>query len=298
MEFKYPKIFQLGTSRENDDIFVQDGFLVAQEKLDGSCTSFYLDNNQLTFCSRNRVMGTIVDPMWKKAAQFVNEKFTNKPYVFETDLIYFGETMEKHTINYKDPPPFVGFDIMDKNTGYFFNWEKSKQLFEKMDIPFAPVLMSKRADHYKLEELKQLVDQMKSIYGDFAEGIVLKRYDRLNQFGRPLWGKLVKDSFRERNLLVFSGLKELRDTERRLVEEFANPARIRKCILKLTVEENNELSMKLMPVLFKFVGDDILSNEILSIKEHYPSIQFKDYYNMVAAKCAKELKNYMAENQK
>ena len=51
--------------------------------------------------------------------------------------------------------------------------------------------------------------------------------------------------------------------------------------------------MSLMPKLFKYLSDDILSENILEIMRQYESINFKQFNNIVAKKCAIMLKEYL-----
>lgn len=297
MENKYYRIPHLGSS-ESEGIFLDE--IVVQAKIDGCNMSVYIDNGVLIFRSRNRVLGNKVDEAtFKNAAKFITEKFNDNSSLFDPSLIYFFEGMYRHTINYdfENAPSAIGFDVMDKNTGLFFDWKVAKQAFEKIGVPFVPILMTKKGQDVKVEELQQIVNTQKSQFAkdELEEGVVVKNFARLNKFNRPLFAKLTRVEFKEANRLKFSGLKELRDVERSIVTEFCTSARVRKLILKLTLEEGNNLSMSLMPILFKSVSDDILTEAILEIQQKYSSIQFKEFTNMVAARCAKELKIYMAE---
>ena len=300
--YKYPHIRYLGDA-ETEGLFLDE--VIISEKLDGANSSFHIHNGELVFGSRNVFLGPNPDNDWKKLAEYVKGKIQadgeGKAVQLNPDFVYYCEYMRKHTLNYdwERTPVCVGFDILDKNTELFVRGDIAQKEFEKIGIEFVPVIFRKKGSDVKVDELKQFVEQNQSKYGEFpGEGIVIKNYFRMNRFERPLFGKIVRDTFKEQNKLAFSGLKELRDTERQMVEEFCTPARVRKIVQKLTLEEGHELNMTLMPFLFRVVSEDILTEAILEIEKRYSSIQFKEFRNMVAAKCAKELKNYMVENQK
>lgn len=299
MEHKYPRIERLGGA-ESEGIFSDE--IVVESKIDGCNMSCYVENESLIFRSRNRILGNKVDEKtFKKAAKFVTGQFILHPDKFDPTVIYFFEGMFKHTINYdfENSPFALGFDVLHKESGMFFDWNIAKLMFEKIGVQFVPILFVKNGKDVKIDELCSLVETQKSQFSknELEEGVVIKNYKRLNRFNRPLFAKLTRTEFKEANKLIFSGLKELRDTEKKIVEEYATPARIIKIIHKLMIEEGHELSMKLMPVLYKRVSDDILSEEILNIQQKYSSLHFKEFTNMVAAKCAKELKTCMINSE-
>lgn len=297
MEYKYPHIVHVG-DEETEGLFLDE--VVVTEKLDGANSSFVVESGRLVFRTRNRVLPKEEhnSSAWVKATKYIFSKFDEHPELVSPDLVYYAETMVKHTLNYnwENIPPLVGFDVLDKSTGLFFGYKQAQKEFEKQNIPFVPILFSKSGPHVKVEELEELVKTLQSQYGGMAEGIVVKNYSRLNRYGRPLFGKIVRDDFKERNRLAFAGVKELRNEEKNIVNEFCTPARVTKCIHKLTLEQGKPLSMKLMPDLFKMVADDILSEEITRIASTYSSLHFKEFTNLVAARCAKTLKDYMMQN--
>ena len=293
--YHYAHIRYIGDS-ETEGIFLDE--VCVQEKADGSNFQFSIYKGELVFGSRNIFLGPDPQNDWKKPADFIKQLREKNPGTINPELVYYCEYMIHHTLSYNHEitPTVIGFDVMDKNTEKFFSADAAKKEFEKIGITFAPIIFRKKGEHVKIEELKLLVETNKSAFGDvIVEGVVIKNVSRLNKFGRPLYGKVVRDSFKEANKLAFTALKELRDGERKIIEEFCTEARIKKSIHRLTIEEGKELSMKIMPELYRLVADDILTECITEISRKYESIYFKEFTNLVAASCAKVLKKYLME---
>jgi hypothetical protein len=290
---KYPKIFSLG-SPENEEI--KDEIVVIESKIDGAnfrCR-YILEENKLIFGSRNNELSYnaefsnwIAIKSYKKAFEEYKDKFI-------PNVIYFSESMQKHTISYDNIPNTIGYDIWDLEQNKFWDFKKAKQAFEKIGIPFINVHYEGLLKNITKKELMEYIKQ--SPYrkeGD--EGIVLKCYSKLNSFGRPLFAKIVTDEFKEQNKKVFKFEQHIAKTnDSKIVDEYLNDARFIKTINYF--KDNDEIiSMSLIPKLFKYISDDILSENILEITQKYDSINFKSINKIIATKSATMLKQYLMD---
>lgn len=288
---KYPKIRILG-HRDNEGILTIPGKVLIQEKVDGANFGFYVENDVLYFCSHNnnltdseQILKTGIPKNWK-GIEPVLESFQHDPLMFNKDLYYYGESLQKHTISYDDIPGFIGYDVMSIHTGIFFDWKFAKQVFGNLNLPFIntyeeiEIECNYCGSSTSLDHLRSLYK--KSAYRDgSAEGIVIKRYDT------QLMAKIVDDSFREK--VKQSKLKIDSTNEQGIVETYATSARIEKMIHKLH-DNGYEIEMPMMRTLFIQVVKDILEEEILTIYSQYDVINFKTLNGLVSKKCSIVLK--------
>ena len=288
---KYPKIFTLG-SLENEGI--SDEYCIVQSKLDGAnfrCR-YLPEEDKLIFGSREQELLDNTDPEKWIAIKSYKKAFEKHKESFISNVVYFSESMQKHTLEYKDIPNTIGYDIFDLTRNEFWDWRAAKVAFEDIGIPFINV-------HYEglLKDIlrEQLLEYIKaSPYrkeGD--EGIVIKSYSRLNIYGRPLFAKIVDPVFKEKNKTVFKGeTPKVKTNDSEIVNEYFTEGRLIKAINYF--KDNDEvIDMSLIPKLFKYISEDILSENILEIAKDYNSIDFKKFNNIVAGKSAKMLKEYL-----
>lgn len=291
---KYPKIYTLG-SPENEGML--NNIVVCESKIDGAnfrCR-YLPEEDRLVFGSRNQ---TLVNPgptSWKavRSYQKAFELYKDK---FIPGVIYYSESMQKHTLQYDNIPDTIGYDVYDIEREEFYNWKAAKAAFEQIGIPFINVHFEKPGSEVTVEELKQLI-KTSPYRKEGDEGIVLKCYSKKNVFGRPLFAKIVDDLFKEENKKVFrGGLPIASNDEYEVIDRYLTDARFNKAIMHLK-EQGEVIDMPLIPKLYKYIGDDILSENILYISGEWKSIDFKSFYNLIARRCASMLKKYLMENK-
>ena len=304
MYHKYTKIRHLG-DKETDGLLTEKGKVVVQSKIDGANFMFWQDdNNLLHFGSRNSELSLkesydrtkAKDHAWK-AVPVVQKAFNKNSEKFKKELLYYGESMQTHTLRYNaDMPGFVGFDVYSLETEELLDWKIAKQEFENLGLSFINVHIEKEAKDISIDELKKLI--VKSPYRDDGdEGIVVKRYDIKNIYGRPLFGKIVVNDFKEKNRQKFVGVKNVHTDDVEIANIYATEARIKKIVYNLH-DDGNEIAMPLMKKLFKSVIQDILEEHILEIYEEQKSINFKTLEGLVAKKCQITLKGIMTKRNK
>lgn len=301
---KYPKIHSLG-SPETDGIL--DEIVVIESKIDGAnfrCrylpeehTNNSDSYDKLIFGSRNNQLPDDTNPEQWIAIKAYKKAFEEHKESFIPNVIYFSESMQKHTLSYENIPDTIGYDIFDVERNGFWHWKASKQAFENIDIPFINVHYEGLLKDITQEQLKEYIKQ--SPYrkeGD--EGIVIKCYRKLNTYGRPLFAKIVDDVFKEKNKTVFKGQTPVVKTDdSEIAAEYFTEGRFIKAINHFK-DDNQTIDMSLMPKLFKYISEDILSENILEIGRKYNSIEFKKFNNIIAGKSAKMLKEYLMKGVK
>ena len=294
---KYMKIKHLG-SPEIKGLLGEPGKVVIQEKVDGSNVAFYVEGDIIHFSRRtsNMTDSEIIEKKKDKTTKWkfiepVLNAFKDHPYAFNSKLYYFGESMQKHVVAYDNIPGFVGFDVLDLETHEFLYWKDARAEFELLGLPFIHVYEEKEATEVTINFLKELMK--KSAYRDGqAEGVVIKRYDFKNYYGRLVFGKLVGEGFYEAKERPGNDKVLHSKDEIKIANYYATPARIEKRIFNL-IDEGHILDMSMMKILFKEVTSDILEENILDIYTDYKVVDFKRLDSLVSKKCVKVLRNVM-----
>jgi len=301
MPFKeYPKIKYLGTT-ETQGIFNAPGNVVIQTKVDGANFSFWIDGGILHFgkhhsdLTDSEILATSKKGRLKSwnGVEPVMRAWKNCRPSFNDDLIYYGESMQRHKIQYGDKMPgFIGYDVLNITTGRFLEWRIAKQMFALIGLPFIRTYGELPADEINIEHLEGLY-KSSFYYNGPDEGIVIKRYDRLNKYGRSLFAKIVNDEFKENRRPPEQERPETGD-EIEIANYYATPARIEKQIYKLH-DDGAEIDMPMMRTLFKNVVMDILEENIRDIYTYHKSINFKTLERLVSKKCLEVLKGVIRE---
>lgn len=292
---KYPKIFGLG-SPENEGIMTKK--ITITSKIDGANARFLYDaeTDSMQCGSRNNLLLPNTNENQWKFMKSVNIAFKEYKSNLIPGHVYFVESMQKHTLQYDNIPDAIGLDILNLDSMEFLHWSKSKSMFENIGIDFVYVHNECNGDEVTIDELMELIKH--SIYrksgGD--EGLVLKAYGEKNKYNRDLFAKIVTDSFKEQNKAAFgeSGQpkKQSKDNEIKIADTYLTPARFVKALQHFE-DENEPIGMSLMPKLYKYLMNDILSEYIISISNDYNSINFPALTKIIAGRCAMQLKSYL-----
>ena len=295
---KYSKIKRLGSS-EVENIFARDEeTIVVEEKLDGSNFRFWLEGGKLKFGSR-RVNG-VGSEQWEKIIQYLRENINREN--LKKDVIYIGEAMRKHTINYNFDkiPKFIGYDVLEKKTGKPLNINESIELFHQINLEFVEILFEGKVKEWFKEDIQQYLETS-AYYDGKPEGIVIKNYNRLNKYNRPLFAKKVTERFTEKKSKSDNtNHKPSKKNTEYIIEKYVTKARVRKIINKLTLEEGEKLERSLMQKLIPHVSEDVLQEEILEIysDSKVKKIDFRIFSQLIPKKCIKVLDTMIEERQK
>jgi hypothetical protein len=175
--------------------------------------------------------------------------------------------MQKHSVNYgKGIPLAIGLDILPKTgafgkTPQFFGRHAKEVEFARIGLPCIALVGIFTAKELTEEKLTELLNIKSAYYDGKPEGIVLKNYSRQNIYGKQMFGKLVREDFKELNRAVFGGNKQDTTETVKIAQACATPARINKKIDELLIQGGQTLSRGLMKFLVIAVMRDIFKEE-------------------------------------
>jgi len=286
MFVKYPHIERLGNDEVTD---ILEGTCFIFPKIDGTNASVWQEDGQIKAGSRNRELTEDVDNAgfytWLlssiQAKPIINylEKYPGRTL--------YGEWLVPHSLTtYRDSAwrHFYVFDVFDRDSGQFIPYLGYCNELSDFGIDYIPLMETVEfptEDHLigLLEKNTFLIEDGKGP----GEGIVIKRYDFVNHFGRTTWAKVVRNEFKEKNAQAFGAptVSMLGGIEVELAETYVTEGRVQKTFDKMT--DDVPWSSRRIPELFNRVWHDVVTEETWDIvKAHkLPTIDFKRFYNAV-----------------
>ena len=167
---------------------------------------------------------------------------------------------------------------------------------EEIGLDYIPLL--EQVTNPSIEHLQKTMLGNTYLIQDGAgvgEGIVVKRYDFVNRFGRTQWGKLVRNEFKEENAKVFGKRPvTMNPVEEKIAQRFITVGRVGKMLAKMRMEQDNVPMRTRIPELFGRIWHDLITEEIWGILRRYrkPTIDFRKLHQFVIVQikvCAPEL---------
>lgn len=290
---------------ENKDIFSNpDDVIVIQEKVDGANFRFMITKDKkIIFGSRTQQLtsdtgeDTNIQKNFMRCIKHIRDKWDGVVDISTNlfHLIFYGENMVKHTINYDWTiiPPYLGFDIFDMRTGKYLDWKDAKKIFDNLKLDFVPIIKECVA-----KEISKIDDSIvpissfasQSANDRQAEGLCFKNYDK------QIFAKYVREKFKEKNREVFGGSKKWAKTDDEyFTAVYCTNARIDKCIFKL-IDDGKKLDMTMMSSLLNMVYKDIWEehwNEIAFSKKKIDLLNLKQ---LISKRCLEILKQSIINN--
>jgi hypothetical protein len=211
--------------------------------------------------------------------------FTDHP-----DWRLYGEWLVRHTILYRETVyrKFYLFDVLtgDEEEQGFLNAEAVADIGKEYGIDTVP--MYGTFENPTVEALKEFVG--KSQFGDRGEGIVIKNLGFRNKFGDVVFAKIVTESFKEDNAVVFGGNNKHSDTyyEVYVVNKYITLPRVKKIMDKLQPQIDERLDMKHIPRICESVYHDMITEEGYAITKDVPKLDF-NVLRRIAFKKAKQI---------
>lgn len=295
--YKYIDIERLGHEENVEILNYDEDEIVVEEKLDGGNGSFFLaDDGIIHYCSRNRDLTAEKDndKTFIEQRLWLEKKLEHKK--LNSELIYYGEWMQKHTINYgENIEKFILFDIRTKEGAFgkhpmFLTRKAKEKIAKELDLPLIKLLWSGKVKDFKKLSFNDLLTGSAYYNGD-KEGIVIKSYRRTNVWGRQLFAKIVNEKFKEVNHAKFGTLiKNDNSDTQKILDTFFTSARIEKNINKLVYEYNRSLDRTLMQFLPMMVIEDVFKEETKAIMR-YKTLNLSSLKKCVAQSCLKILDN-------
>jgi hypothetical protein len=271
---KYRKIQRLG-KEETEGIL--EGTCYVQEKVDGANTSIWLDENGVLHCgSRTRDLSKESEDGFNGFIKYIRGHVgINKFLQDNPQARLYGEWLVRHTIAYKETAykKFYLFDVFNAETMTFADSESVQKIGEVFGIETVPLLG--KFENPTVEQLTALMGT--SAFGDRGEGIVIKNFDFVSKFGDLEYAKIVTESFKEDNGVVFGGNNKHSDTywEMYVVNKYMTLARIQKIMAKIQPEVNRKLDMQHIPRVMGMAYHDMITEEAWEIANKVASLDFK-----------------------
>lgn len=284
MEFlKYQHIERFGTTEVEG---IEFGTCYVFPKIDGTNASVWIDDGEIQAGSRTRQLSAEKDNAgfyaWVKDQIHIKEFLTEYP-----DLRLFGEWLVPHSLKtYRDDAwrNLYIFDVMDKD-GVYLSYDEYKPLMDKFSIEYIPPIATIRNSSYEqfIKQLEVNVFLIENGKG-FGEGIVIKRYDYVNKYGRTTWAKIVTSEFKEKHSKAMGApAKEgTKMIEEEIAQKYVTLALCEKVFAKIENEEHG-WSSKYIPRLLNTIYYDLINEESWNFIKEYknPSINFKTLLHFV-----------------
>jgi len=263
-----------------------DGTVYVQPKIDGTNTSVWYADGMLHFGKRSQEMGEGDDNRGVKEKYINDERFLDLLRLHPNWILY-GEWLVPHTIKCYSATAWKVLYIFDitecDDEGNFVRWipyEEYHPILEESLIAHVPVIAT--LTNPTMDELKNIATKVDYLIESDAvgEGIVIKRYDYVNNFGRTVWGKIVNSEFKIKSNSIAKG--EDVGLEQKIVDEMLTPEFILKEIEKIKNEGNVPFDV-LIPKAIGMIPYVFISEEIMTIIKKYkkPTIDFAKLYKFI-----------------
>lgn len=259
---KYQHVVRLSSG---DAKGLLNGKVVVMPKIDGAnMTVAWVKDKGHVIASHNGAKSIGGNPPngFRRAIQYA----LNHPGLMELSKQYIlrGEWLVKHTILY--PPEvmkhFYVFDVQRYDTGEYIPVQEYIPLLEKYNIKYVPVLAE--LENPSSEELTKFVPGP-SVFKELnnqKEGIVIKRYDFVNKYGRTQWGKIVNADFQKKNKIAFNRPGKGAEAELAFAATCVTQELVLKTIEKIKTENNGQIDIKFMGQIIGRTYYDIFHEEL------------------------------------
>ena len=298
---KYKKIYLLG-HEENAEIFSNsEDEIIVEEKMGGGNFRFYVsENGVVIFGSRSQELDLSAEHtknFWI-CSEFVKKRIYSYDLSKYKHFIFYGECMIKHTLDYdwENIPRFLGYDILNADTGKFLPFEQVQLIFDEIDLPIVPLVkICKAKDVGKIDDeaVPISVYVSPSAKDRQAEGVVFKNYDK------QIFAKYVRDKFKEANAEAFGGspkYNKVDDTNNsEFIFRYVTNARIDKMIFKL-IDEGEKLDLRMMSKLPKRIYEDVWEEQWKEIRGENWKLDLKKLRQLIPKRCLAVLKQVIVNN--
>jgi len=282
---RYQHVERLGNEEVSG---LLDGEVIIQEKIDGSnlTVAYDIDADDVIICSRGRCLyasGLAYDA-FRGAVTYV----LNHPGILpmlrgvynenHEQWILRGEWLVKHTLLYDKESygKFYVFDVQSQfsNGCEYVHYDDYNVKLTHYAVELLPVLAT-----LTNPTPEQIIPFSigKSAYGpNDREGIVVKRYDFKNIYGRTTWGKMVTADFKQKHKLN-GGANKKDGPELRFASFFVCQAIVLKEIEKIKDDHEGFIHIKSMPEVMGRVWHALFHEELWNFikKEKVKEFDFK-----------------------
>lgn len=240
-----------------------DGDVIVQTKIDGAnLTIAYTEEKGHIIASRNNAKSVGGEPKngFRGAVEYClghsGLMALSKQYILR------GEWLVRHSMNYPKEymQHFYVFDVQRYEDHSYLHPDEYIPLLIKHGIKYIPVLA--RLSNPTMDELAKLAEGPDEFGAEQKEGVVIKRYDFVNKYGRVQWGKIVHEGFQLKNKLAFRP-KNADDITIKFASEVVSQHLVLKVIAKIKAEDpNNDITIRKMPQILGLVWYDVFTEEL------------------------------------
>jgi hypothetical protein len=292
---RYQHLERYGTT---EVIGIETGECYIFPKLDGSNGSIYLESSQIKAGSRSRVLSIDKDNAGFYA-HVINEKerygriLHHLHEAFSTDAILYGEWLVPHSFkDYKDDAwrKFYVFDVYVDGQPLPYNvYQPMLEYFVIDYVPCVSIIRNGTESSF-IHEMENRSHFLCKEGVKMGEGIVIKNYDFVNQYGRKTWAKIVSNEFKAMHFKAMGPLdKNFGDSvEKQIAEKYCTAALCEKELNKIAIEgwESKKIPQLLNTIYYCVVKEDTWE----FVKEHKnPTINFKSLQQFVFNKVKQNL---------
>ncbi len=285
MHRKYEKIHRLG---KEETVGILLGTCYIQEKVDGANTQIWFhDDGTIHVGSRNNDVtaggGFNGFCEYVKTHEGIQKVFAENAGRYRL----YGEWLVRHTISYKETAykKFYLFDVYDQTTSAYLDIDEIYEFAKKYGIDIVP--LRAKLENPSLDAINAFVGL--TDFGDKGEGVVIKNMAFKNSFGDFCYAKIVTESFKEDNGVVFGGNNKFSDSywEVYCMNKYMTLERVKKICQKLEAEVGR-LEMKHVPRIMGTAYHDLLTEEVWEIANKVPVLNF-DTFKMLCNKKSKQI---------
>ena len=292
MDFvKYQHIERFGTSEVEG---IEFGECYVFPKIDGTNASVWMCEGEVCAGSRRRELSIEQDNAGFCTDIIHDKNILNYLNKFPNHRL-FGEWLVPHSLKtYRKNAwkKFYVFDVMvDKS---YLHYDEYQSYLEDFGVEYIPPIRILKNGTY--EQFVKLLDANEYLIENgkgFGEGIVIKRYDYVNKYGRTTWAKIVGSEFKEKHHKAMGAPLQngTKIPEEEAVNSFLTKAMIDKVYAK--IEQDGGFRSKDIPRLLHTVYHDFVIEEIWQIikKQKNPVINFKTLQHFTFAKVKAEYSN-------
>jgi hypothetical protein len=272
----------------NDEVAgIEDGTVHVFPKLDGTNASLWWNGERLAAGSRNRELSLGSDNAgffaWACEQPALINFLREHPH-----LRLFGEWLVPHTLKaYREEAwrQFYVFDVAVDNPeaerGYdMLSYDTYAPTLARAGIRYIPpmkVITNGTEQDFRFQMEQNLY--MLPDGADPGEGVVLKRYDFRNKYGKVEYAKLVRQQFREENMQVMgaSHVTKAPGVELVIADEVVTAELVAKERAKIELQHETGWRSQYIPQLLGTVHHCVVTEELWSqLKKHkQPVINFK-----------------------
>lgn len=301
---RFPKVLGLGQPLLSE---IFDDPVDLSSKIDGSQVRIHLTESNVQCGSKNV---DIADDKMFNIAHRQTERIWNENQwkMWGSDITLFTEFLNKPKHN------VLSYSRVPKNNLYLFGalidgkHLKTEELIElatEIDIE-PPHIIASQVKIDNPEDLNSYLETESVLGGTKVEGIVIRNSYRsyppllvstMAFDGYPLVGKLVRDDFKERLNVEWSGKKQRETPLNKVASEFFTDARFRKAIQHLNDEEKITYEMNNLKDIIPEFYSDLIDEERQEIME----LALDDFWRQLKRKSdnfvVKEWKRYLVDKQ-